>query len=64
VIADYERAWIATGEGYLIETGASEANARLTKMSVIENTIPKTIPVTTVFMEGSLAGPNQCQTVV
>jgi hypothetical protein len=29
----------------------------LTKMSVIENTIPKTIPVTTVFMEGSLVGP-------
>jgi hypothetical protein len=39
---------------YLIETsGASDANARLTKMSVIEKTIPKTIPVTTVFMEGS-----------
>ena len=28
-------------------------------MSVIENTIPKTIPVTTVFMEGSLAGQSQ-----
>ena len=40
-----------------METGASEANPRLTKMSVIENTIPKTIPVTTVFMEGSLVGP-------
>jgi hypothetical protein len=38
--------------------GGEEANARLTKMSVIENTIPKTIPVTTVFMEGSLIGPN------
>ena len=37
--------------------GGKEANARLTKMSVIENTIPKTIPVTTVFMEGSLVGP-------
>jgi hypothetical protein len=27
-------------------------------MSVIENTTPKTIPVTTVFMEGSLVGPH------
>ncbi len=31
----------------------------MTKKSVIENTIPKTIPVTTVFMEGSSVGPNQ-----
>jgi hypothetical protein len=45
----------AAGQRYLIETsGASDANARLMKMSVIEKTIPKTSPVTTVFMEGSL----------
>ena len=37
---------------------ASEANARLLKMSAIENTIPNTIPVTTVFMEFMEAGPN------
>ena len=42
---------------------ALDANARLLKMSAIENTIPNTIPVTTVFMEfmeGSLVG-NQSQ---
>jgi hypothetical protein len=45
----------AVGQMYLIETnGASDANARLMKMSVIEKTIPKTSPVTTVFMESSL----------
>jgi hypothetical protein len=45
----------AAGQRYLIETsGASDANARLMKISVTEKTIPKTSPVTAVFMEGSL----------
>jgi hypothetical protein len=40
---------------YVQSGSVSDANTRLPKMGVIENTIPNTIPVNTVFMGKLLA---------